>query len=251
MAPTVPQAAPGGRRADLSVPKTAVPERGLAVSRDPVRRADSLALEPVLSTHRVFEAMDPKRAGLEILHADLFDARPQVVLSALAAVGALGDERSFTVVARVFAAAGEDLRCAAARTLGKLRGSAAPRLLLDAVRTARSEKVATSSSICPDRYSSSKTYESDWRGKEQITFRTRRAFRSAASPVSPLPALLQTIVRSRAPWASTASMRSSGIPAMPKPLIIIVAPSFTSATAVSSDLTTLLIIGAGGRGNPT
>ena len=141
MAPTVPQAAPGGRRADLSVPKTAVPERGLAVSRDPVRRADSLALEPVLSTHRVFEAMDPKRAGLEILHADLFDARPQVVLSALAAVGALGDERSFTVVARVFAAAGEDLRCAAARTLGKLRGSAAPRLLLDAVRTARSEKL--------------------------------------------------------------------------------------------------------------
>jgi endonuclease/exonuclease/phosphatase family metal-dependent hydrolase len=47
--------------------------------------------------------------------------------------------------------------------------------------------------------------------------------------VSPLPALLLTIVRSRAPCAISASISSFGMPAVPKPPIITVAPSGTSA----------------------
>jgi hypothetical protein len=46
--------------------------------------------------------------------------------------------------------------------------------------------------------------------------------------VSPLPALLLTIVRSRAPCAISASISSSGSPAVPKPPIITVAPSVHS-----------------------
>ena len=46
--------------------------------------------------------------------------------------------------------------------------------------------------------------ESAWRGNEQMILRTRLALSSAASPVSPLPALLLTMVRSRAPCAISA-----------------------------------------------
>ena len=52
------------------------------------------------------------------------------------------------------------------------------------MRHARLPCGTSSSSISPARYSASNTYESDWRGKEQMIFFTRRAFSSAASPVS-------------------------------------------------------------------
>jgi hypothetical protein len=39
-----------------------------------------------------------------------------------------------------------------------------------------------------------------------MILRTRPAFSSAASPVSPLPALLLTLVRSRAPCSISASI---------------------------------------------
>jgi hypothetical protein len=72
---------------------------------------------------------------------------------------------------------------------------------------------------------------SAWRGKLQMILRTWPALSSAATPVSPLPALLFTMVRSRAPWAIRPSISSSGMPAVPKPPISTVAPSDTSATA--------------------
>ena len=77
-----------------------------------------------------------------------------------------------------------------------------------------------------------------------MILRTRRAFSSAASPISPLPALLFTIVKPRAPWPMSASMSAEGMPAVPKPPIMIVAPSGMSATAASSEGTVLSIIEA-------
>jgi len=68
-----------------------------------------------------------------------------------------------------------------------------------------------------------------------MILRTRRALSNAASPVSPLPALLLTMVRSRAPWAINASISADGMPALPKPPIITVAPSCTPATACSNE----------------
>ena len=67
------------------------------------------------------------------------------------------------------------------------------------MRSARFPCGTTSSSIFPLRYSSSKTQESVCRGNEHTTLLTRPAASSAASPVSPLPALFDTTVRSRAP----------------------------------------------------
>ena len=57
-----------------------------------------------------------------------------------------------------------------------------------------------------------------------MILRTRFALRSAASPVSPLPALLLTMVSPLAPLSISASINSDGIPAVPNPPIITVAP---------------------------
>src|SRR5438552_9789723 len=100
----------------------------------------------------------------------------------------------------------------------------------------------SSSSISPARYSASNTCESVCRGNEQMIFFTRLALSSAASPVSPLPALLLTIVRSLAPRSMRASINSPGMPAVPKPPIITVAPSKTSATAAVGETTVLSIM---------
>ena len=95
----------------------------------------------------------------------------------------------------------------------------------------------------PVRKRPSKTQESDWRGNEQIIFRTLPLARRAASPESPLPALFDTTTRSRAPWRMSASIRSTGMPAIPKPLIRTVEPSSTPATAWSVSSTTTAFVG--------
>ncbi|MDH6455911.1 hypothetical protein M2155_008410 [Streptomyces sp. SAI-119] len=64
--------------------------------------------------------------------------------------------------------------------------------------------------------------------------RTRPAASSAASPTSPFPALLDTMVRSFAPCLMSASIRSNGIPARPNPPTRTVDPSSIPATAASA-----------------
>src|SRR6476661_7654591 len=63
-----------------------------------------------------------------------------------------------------------------------------------------------------------------------------------ARPVRPLPALLATTTRSRAPCACSASMSSSGAPTAPKPAHRTVTPSRMSATAASRLPTVLSIM---------
>ncbi|MGA2975270.1 MAG: adenylate/guanylate cyclase domain-containing protein [Spirochaetia bacterium] len=103
--------------------------------------APQLTVEPLLTTHRIFEACDAQKKGLEFLHADLFDSRAQVALSALSAVRALADARSFPHVARLLTSAPEEAQCAAARALGALRHPEALKLLLNLAKTTRSEKL--------------------------------------------------------------------------------------------------------------
>src|SRR5262245_17188422 len=110
------------------------------------------------------------------------------------------------------------------------------------MRSARLPCGTSSNSILPARYKASKMCESTWRGNEHRILRTRLALSRAASPVSPLPALLLTMVRSFAPCAVSPSISSAGIPAGPKPPIKIVAPSCTSASASATDETVLLIM---------
>src|SRR6266404_5154650 len=66
-----------------------------------------------------------------------------------------------------------------------------------------------------------------------MTLRTWPEAISPARPVRPLPALLATTTRSRAPCACSASISSSGAPTAPKPAHRTVAPSLMSATAAS------------------
>src|SRR5260370_19008515 len=72
--------------------------------------------------------------------------------------------------------------------------------------------------------------------------RTRPAVSNAASPFLPVPALLATIVRSRAPCSTTASHNASGKPAPPNPPHRMTAPSGIPATASARLLTRLSII---------
>ena len=75
-----------------------------------------------------------------------------------------------------------------------------------------------------------------------MILRTRFAPSSAARPVVPLPALLLMMTRSLAPCSSSASISSIGWPAVPKPPIMTVAPSGTSARAAAALATSLEIM---------
>src|SRR3546814_6193434 len=90
------------------------------------------------------------------------------------------------------------------------------------MRAARLPCGTSSSSISPALYAASKCHESLCRGNEQTTLRTRLLAISAASPASPLPALLLMMVSPRAPCSMSASISSSGMPAVPKPPTITV-----------------------------
>jgi hypothetical protein len=59
--------------------------------------------------------------------------------------------------------------------------------------------------------------------------------------------LLLTTVRRLAPWSMSAWISSMGLPASPKPPIITVAPSKTSATAARASAMRLSIIGRRAR----
>jgi class 3 adenylate cyclase len=100
-----------------------------------------LAIEPLITTHRIFEAFDADKKSLGIVHGDLFDSRPLVALSALEATGRLADTRSFPYVARVLAGAQEEIQAACVRALGSIRHPDVPRLLRDLARSARGEKL--------------------------------------------------------------------------------------------------------------
>ncbi len=114
----------------------AAPPAGLAGAETP-----SVAVEPLLTAHRLLETRPGHPKGLEFLHVDLFDARLPVSLSALAAVRVLADARSFPYVARLTGSANEEVQCAAVRALGGIRHADGPRLLLDLLKATRSEKL--------------------------------------------------------------------------------------------------------------
>ena len=68
----------------------------------PLQTGGGLSTEAILTTHRILGAFGSDPRTFDILHADLFDSRQEVVLSALRALGGTKDERSFMYVARLF-----------------------------------------------------------------------------------------------------------------------------------------------------
>ena len=107
----------------------------------PDAEAPRLPVEPLITTHRIFEAFDAQKKNLGILHGDLFDSRLPVALSALEAAGKLADTRSFPYVARLLAGAQEEVQAACVRALGTIGHPEVPKLLRDLARTARGEKL--------------------------------------------------------------------------------------------------------------
>ena len=75
--------------------------------------------EVLITTHRIFASLDPMHRGLPTLHADLFDGRPAVALSAISTVGAIADVSSFPHLVRLISIPDEDLQCASVAALAR------------------------------------------------------------------------------------------------------------------------------------
>jgi class 3 adenylate cyclase/HEAT repeat protein len=93
------------------------------------------------TTHRILAACDPQRRGIALLHADLFDARPAVARSAIEAVGKLADPSSIPHLLRLLAAPDEDLACAAAASLGRIRHPNVATVLVGLLKTTQSDRL--------------------------------------------------------------------------------------------------------------
>jgi len=100
-----------------------------------------LAVESILTTHRILETFGRDPRSFDILHGDLFDSRTPVVLSALQAVSAIADGRSLAYVARLFSHADAQIVCAAVRAAGALGAAEAFPLLVQLARSTRQEAV--------------------------------------------------------------------------------------------------------------
>ena len=103
--------------------------------------SNELADEAILTTHRILEAFGRDSRTFDVLHADLFAARPMVVLSALQAVTAIADPRSLLYVARLFRHPDTAVVCAAVRAAGAAHAPEALPLLLSLSTSSREESV--------------------------------------------------------------------------------------------------------------
>ncbi len=106
-----------------------------------LHKGGELGSECKISSHLLLAALDQGRAGLEILHQDLFDSSAPVVLSALAVLGRMGDPRSPKLIVRLLASADEAIQAAAAQALGASGGPGSARVLADLLKITKSEKV--------------------------------------------------------------------------------------------------------------
>ncbi|HVP19777.1 MAG TPA: adenylate/guanylate cyclase domain-containing protein [Spirochaetia bacterium] len=100
-----------------------------------------LAVEAILTTHRILGSFGRDPRSLEILHADIFDSRPQVALSSLQAVSEIADRRSLLYVARLFHHPDPQIVCAAARAAGAIASPEALPLLVSLSGSTRQESV--------------------------------------------------------------------------------------------------------------
>ena len=86
----------------------------------PLQTGGGLSTEAILTTHRILGAFGRDPRTFDILHADLFDSRQEVVLSALRALGGTKDARSFMYVARLFRHPDPEIVGAAVKAAGAI-----------------------------------------------------------------------------------------------------------------------------------
>ena len=85
-----------------------------------LQSSGGLSTEAILTTHRILGAFGRDARTFDILHADLFDSRQEVVLSALRALAGTKDQRSFMYVARLFRHPDPEIVCAAVKAGGAI-----------------------------------------------------------------------------------------------------------------------------------
>ncbi len=95
----------------------------------------------LITSHRIFASLDPGRRGLPSLHADLFDARPVVALSAIATVGAIADPSSVPHLVRLMSMPDEDLQCAAVAALARIAHPETAGTLRGLLRATQSDRL--------------------------------------------------------------------------------------------------------------
>ncbi len=95
----------------------------------------------LITTHRIFASLDPRHRGLSALHADLFDARQAVALSAIATVGAIADASSLPHLVRLISMPDEDLQCAAVAALARIAHPETAGTLRGLLRTTQSDRL--------------------------------------------------------------------------------------------------------------
>ena len=109
---------------------------------EPTPPSGELVEDAIITTHRILEAFGRDARTFDILHADLYDSRQGIVLSALQAVAAIADGRSFLYVTRLFQHPDQQIVCAAVRAGGAIGGPEAPRLLHSLAMQSRVEEVS-------------------------------------------------------------------------------------------------------------
>ena len=97
--------------------------------------------EVLITTHRILASLDTQHRGLPSLHADLFDARPAVALSAISTAGTIADASSFPHLARLLSAADEDLQCAAIAAMARNPHPEKAGTLRGLLRTTQSDRL--------------------------------------------------------------------------------------------------------------
>lgn len=98
-----------------------------------------LGAEAAITVHRVVEAFDTEKKSINVIHSDLFDSRPKVVLSAISAISKIGDPRSFRFIARLLSHRDETIQIAAVRAAGEIAHPSAKKIILDLFKTSGSE----------------------------------------------------------------------------------------------------------------
>ena len=100
-----------------------------------------LCEQATITSHRILEAFDNERRSINVVHSDLFDSRPGVVLSALSAIGGLKDPSSLKYVSRLFTHKDESMQSAAVEATGEIGHPNSYKILLDLFNTSQSEKL--------------------------------------------------------------------------------------------------------------
>lgn len=105
------------------------------------RTGDPGVDEAKITRHVLLITFRADSAGLDLIHRDLFDANAQVVVSALKAVAAFANPASLKFVAKLLGRNDKRVVLEAIRTIGTLKLAVVPKLLFEVYRTTRSDEV--------------------------------------------------------------------------------------------------------------